>query len=166
MATVYKAPEATPEHNLVSIFLAGSIDQGAAEDWQALVTEGLLDFDLDIYNPRRDDWDWTWEQSIHNPKFKQQVTWELDHLERADVVCLYFDKNGKAPISLLEFGLFHKKMIVCCPEGFWRKGNVDIVCERYHIPLVDNINDLVKKLRTRIAMVGLTRIDEELGLYD
>ena len=27
---------------------------------------------------------------------------------------------------------------MCCPEGFWRKGNVDIVCERFGIPCVED----------------------------
>jgi hypothetical protein len=46
------------------------------------------------------------------------------------VICVYFDPKGQSPITLLELGLFHDKdIIVCCPEGFWRKGNVDVnVC--------------------------------------
>jgi hypothetical protein len=34
--------------------------------------------------------------------------------------------------------------IVCCPEGYWRRGNVQIVCERYGIKFVDNIDDFVQ----------------------
>lgn len=54
----YKAPQETPplEIGEISIFLAGSIDMGSAEDWQTKMTNDLVDFDnLIIYNPRRDD---------------------------------------------------------------------------------------------------------------
>jgi hypothetical protein len=37
-------------------------------------------------------------------------------------------------------------MLVCCPEGFWRKGNVDIVCEKYNVRVFDNIKDLTDNL--------------------
>ena len=54
-----------------------------------------------------------------------------------------------SPISLLEFGLHARsgKMVVFCPEGFWRKGNVDIVCERYGIPQVEEMEELVTLIR-------------------
>ena len=60
-----------------------------------------------------------------------QVEWELEGLELCDIIIMYFDSNTKSPISLLELGLFahKKKMIVFCPNGFWRKGNVDVVCK-------------------------------------
>ena len=61
---------------------------------------------------------------------------------------MYFDPNTKSPISLLELGLFahSKKLIVCCPEGFWRKGNVDIVCDKYGIPNYDSLEKLLNYL--------------------
>ena len=45
-----------------SLFLAGSIEMGTAEDWQAALTTRLADFPVVILNPRRDDWDATWRQ--------------------------------------------------------------------------------------------------------
>ena len=61
---------------------------------------------------------------------------------------MYFDPNTTSPISLLELGLHakSKKMIVCCPEGFWRKGNVDIVCENFYIPTFNSLDELIKSL--------------------
>src|SRR3972149_7230005 len=128
-----------------SIFLAGSIEMGIAEKWQAKVERLLSDQPVTIFNPRRDDWDSSWVQSIDNLQFREQVEWELSALEIADIIALYFDPTTKSPISLLEFGLFSRtgKLIVCCPDGFWRKGNVDIVCDRYGIMQVPSINDLV-----------------------
>lgn len=129
------------------VFLAGSIEMGKAENWQEKVERLLKDTDWTILNPRRDDWDSSWEQSIDNKQFRGQVEWELNSLEKAEKIIMYFDPNTKAPISLLELGLFgNKRMIVVCPNGFWRKGNVDIVCARYDILQVDTIEEAIKIL--------------------
>lgn len=133
----------------LKVFLAGSIDMGQAVEWQEqiyqLLSEQKLDFDIVLFNPRRDDWDSTWEQSIHNTKFREQVTWELQNIEAADLVVFFFDPNGKAPITLLELGIvagLGKAAVVCCPRGFWRKGNVDIVCNRFNLPVVSSIKEI------------------------
>ena len=122
---------------------------GKAENWQQRVERELQGFsDITIYNPRRDDWDSSWVQDISDPQFKEQVTWELEHLESANLVVFYFDPTGPAPITLLELGLFGLtepgRTIVCCPEGYWRRGNVQVVCDRYKVPVVDNIDEFRK----------------------
>jgi hypothetical protein len=118
------------------VFLAGSIEMGKAEPWQQQVVNTLKDENVLILNPRRDDWDSSWVQKIENAQFREQVEWELDGQERADLVLLYFDPTTKSPITLLELGRFFNKTFVCCPEGFWRKGNVDVFCKRYQVPIV------------------------------
>ncbi len=132
------------------IFLAGSIDQGKAVDWQTQVTGLLKNAPITVFNPRRDDWDSTWEQDIENDEFRGQVEWELKHMDMADKILMFFDPKGKAPISLLELGLHARdgKLIVCCPDGFWRKGNVQIVCNAYQIPLYDTIEDFIKAIKS------------------
>lgn len=144
MAKIVKAPSVDYDISKPSIFLAGSIDMGKAENWQERIEKALADYDVTIFNPRRDDWDASWVQDISNPQFFEQVSWELEHLERTWLIVFYFDPNGPAPITLLELGLFavsERPIIVCCPEGYWRRGNVQIVCDRYGIPLCDNIDD-------------------------
>ena len=69
--------------DVVSVFLAGSIEMGTAEDWQSSIAARLGDMDIVILNPRRDDWDATWRQSVDDPQFRGQVEWELDGLDRA-----------------------------------------------------------------------------------
>ena len=130
------------------VFLAGSIEMGSAIDWQQVIIDRLSTKDYIFFNPRRASWDSSWEQSIDNPVFKEQVDWELKHLEESDIIVMYFDPNTKSPISLLEFGLFAKsgKLIVYCPDDFWRKGNVDVTCSRYNITTVSSLDDLVEKL--------------------
>lgn len=145
MAEVIKPP-----FRKISIFLAGSIEMGVAEDWQSKIEEELKDYNVIIFNPRRDNWDSSWEQSIHNPQFREQVEWELDHLDKADIILMYFDENTKSPISLLELGLYAAsgKMILYCPEGFWRKGNVDIVATRYGVRQVHSMAELLVAVRS------------------
>ncbi len=134
-----------------SLFLAGSIDMGTAEDWQTSVISALADDDLLIFNPRRDEWDASWEQSFSNPVFREQVEWEISALERASMIAMYFSPTSHAPITLLELGLFARseKLVVCCPDGFWRKGNVDVVCNRFNITQVDSLPALIMQIRKR-----------------
>jgi len=136
-----------------AIFLAGSIEMGTAENWQATITARLADLEVVVLNPRRDDWDSTWTQSKHDARFRGQVEWELDGLDRADVVAMWFAPGSHAPVTLLELGLTARsgKALVGCPDGFWRKGNVDIVCERLAVPVVADFEALVAATRARVA---------------
>jgi len=129
-----------------TLFLAGSIEMGKAEKWQDKVVRLLKDTGIVIFNPRRDDWDSSWEQDINNKQFREQVEWELSEMEIADRILMYFDPKTKSPISLLELGLFadSRKMVVVCPAGFWKKGNVDIVCRRYELKQADTIEEALK----------------------
>lgn len=150
MKTIFRSPESIAERDKSkkAIFLAGSIEMDKAVNWQKRCEEELSE-NYVIFNPRRESWINSWEQSIDNPQFKEQVTWELNALEQADIIIMFFAKNTKSPISLLELGLFaHSgKLKVVVEEGFWRKGNIDIVCERYGIEQYDSLAILLEKLK-------------------
>jgi hypothetical protein len=134
-----------------TVFLAGSIEMGKAIDWQNQIMEKCKDLDVTFLNPRRDDWDSSWEQKITNPNFREQVEWELSALEDSDKIVFFFDPNTTSPITLLELGLFSGSIIcVCCPNGYYRKGNVDIVCDRYNIPMVETIDGLIEFIKQPI----------------
>ena len=139
-----------------TVFLAGSIEMGVAADWQTRLSLALESEAICILNPRRDEWDASWEQSISNPVFREQVEWELEAQEIADLIVMYFVPETKSPITLLELGLFARtgKLVVCCPDGFWRKGNVQIVCDRYEIKIVDTLDDLITSIRFRLLDDG------------
>jgi hypothetical protein len=145
------APLAVPA-GARAVFLAGSIEQGTADDWQATLTSALAAHDVFVLNPRRDEWDATWRQAIDEPRFRGQVEWELDGLERADVIAMWFAPSTRAPITLLELGLHARggKVVVGCPDGFWRKGNVEIVCARFGIPLHATWDAFVADVRGRV----------------
>lgn len=150
-----QAPHPDPEGQSLKarIFLAGSIEMGKAEPWQSKILTALSDLSDEywFYNPRRDDWDSSWEQSKNNPQFYEQVHWELTSLNRADLVVFYFDPGTYSPITLLELGSCkgsEADVIVCCPEGYWRKGNVDIFCDTYGINQVDTLDELIENVRS------------------
>lgn len=155
MALIYTPPSIIQEEDFINhtIFLAGSIEMDKAIKWQDLLIEKLKDIsDLTILNPRRENWDSSWEQSIYNMHFNEQVTWELDGIERSDTILFYFDPNTKSPITLMELGIAwglpsDKNIIVCCPEGFWRKGNVDILCSRMkheNLLIIKSLDELIE----------------------
>ena len=133
----------------VKIFLAGTIDMGTSIDWQADVATKLADLDVCILNPLRAVFDVSMVQSINNPAFTEQVWWELNAQDEADIILMNFVAGSKSPISLLELGLYasSRKMVVCCPDGFWRKGNVDIVCDRYSIPVFTTIDEALVQVK-------------------
>ena len=137
------------KHNYLSIFLAGSIEMGKAEEWQKKIVDSLEDKQYIFFNPRRDDWDSSWEQDKGDKNFREQVEWELEALETADFIVMYFDPETQSPISLLELGLHARdgKLIVICPEGFWKKGNVDVTSEYYKIKQMDSIDDFIELLK-------------------
>ena len=149
---IVKAPHPYPEMPwLPKLFLAGSIEMGKAVDWQKSVEEAVTKIagdDVTVLNPRRDDWDSSWKQAADNAPFREQVEWELRAQKEADLIVMYFQPGTQSPITLLELGLFHdKKLVVCCPEGFWRKGNVDIVCQNYGIEQVETLEELIEYVR-------------------
>lgn len=122
------------------LFLAGSIEQGTAELWQDVIAQELHGKDVVVVNPRRDDWNPDWVQSLDNEDFVIQLDWEISELDAASYVAFYFQAGTKSPISIGEFyyllprvamGLVN--VAVCCPEGFWRKGNIDFMAERFRV---------------------------------
>jgi len=148
---VLTAPERSkPLLNSKKVFLAGSIEMGKAEPWQDRTIECLSERANDqkkkitIFNPRRSDWDSSWKQEMENTQFFDQVSWELDHIEKSDTIVIYFDPSTKSPITLLELGKVassDKKVVVFCPKKFYRKGNVDIVCYRNDIPVAETYEE-------------------------
>ena len=149
-ATIIKSPNVIPtEDSRLKLFLGGSIDMGKSENWQARIEKQLSNYNVIVLNPRRDDWNKEWKPINTDKNFRKQVEWELSALEASDIVVMYFAPGSQSPISLLEFGLYAKtgKLIVLCPDGFWRKGNVDIVSEKYNISTVNTFNELIVELK-------------------
>lgn len=140
-----KPPHALPIDDTITVFLAGSIEMGMAEKWQDAVVRALEGTNVVICNPRREQWDISWKQNKDNPDFREQVEWELNALAKSDYIIMYFDPKTKSSISLLEMGLYARsgKLFVVCPDDFWKKGNVDIVCEKYNVRQFSTLDALL-----------------------
>ncbi|NJK72098.1 MAG: hypothetical protein HC926_01440 [Synechococcaceae cyanobacterium SM2_3_60] len=153
MAVVIKSPHPFNDVSGVSVFLAGTIDDGSGVDWQELVGSELNDFEIIILNPRRSEWNSSWVQSIDNLFFKAQVEWELAALEAATYIYIYFAPGSYSPISLLELGLHAAsgKIIAVCPDGFWKKGNVDIVGEKFGFPVFQDMATGLTYLKAKLV---------------
>ena len=75
----------------------------------------------------------------------------LNSQDDADINVYYFDPETKSPITLLELGGYKDtNVIVACPDGYFRKGNVVIFCKKHHIPVLNSLNELVKVLKKTI----------------
>lgn len=118
---------------------------GAAIDWQ---TQVLQEYEnvrgVAFYNPRRADWDSSWTQELSNEQFTEQVNWELDMLKECDCAFFFFPANSQAPITLMEFGIVAAsqpyKMVVVAEPGYWRRGNLEVVCNRERIAIHADLN--------------------------
>jgi hypothetical protein len=126
------------------IFLAGTIDMGNSVDWQKQTVKWFSSRPgrYILYNPRRDDYKNTPEE------FDFQVKWELEHLEKSDLVIMNILGNSQSPVSLLEMGIYMKsgKLYVACEPDYFRYGNVKITCRKYGVPLYGSLDSLLNSL--------------------
>lgn len=141
------------------IFLAGTIDNGEAEDWQRSIYHSLFfmiepvvitygqdyvtppgKYNVVMYSPRRNDW----KEDATTEDIEKQIRWEQDKLEKADLIVMVLQDNSKSPISLLELGLYGRegKLICFCTKNFYRYTNVKLTCEKFLIPFKETINSM------------------------
>ncbi len=150
--------------NEYGIFLGGSIEMGKAVDWQQQFIKDfskknqyrkndkhvsyVFNRNFRILNPRRSDWDSSWVQSIKDPQFFQQVTWELEYLEKAWARVFYFAGDTLSPISLLELGKFgaHPNTFILWDKDYKRAGNLEIFCHRYNLEVAPDMDSIITKL--------------------
>ncbi|KUI55184.1 hypothetical protein VP1G_02561 [Cytospora mali] len=140
----------TPWYPTTSVFLAGPTEF----DWRTTFlatlrgphSAGEPSFpNTTIYDPFQPKWDKTWKEDLSDQRFKTQVEWELEKQDKATIVAVFFDERSKAPVSLLELGLCARsgKAVVGCDRGYWKRGNVQAVCQRYGLPMANNLDGLV-----------------------
>ena len=142
---IIHAPSEEPIKGIKSVFLAGTTTAIGNVDWRENLSASLIEHPITIFNPNRPDWDSTWREDITFTPYREQVLWELDKQAMADLVVVYFHPATVAPVSLLEFGLSAQipgKVVVIAPEGYPKRGNVQIVCQKYGIEFLDIIDNL------------------------
>lgn len=153
LSQVIFAPSQEPPRGTPSVFFAGTTSKVDSTDWRETLASLLSKTPITIYNPYRADWDSTWREDVNFAPFREQVEWELEKIESADIVVICFQPQTQAPISLLEFGLCARtpgKAIVFCPEGYEKRGNVQIVCQKFSVEMVGSIEELKDAIVKRL----------------
>jgi hypothetical protein len=127
-----------------TVFLAGSM----GKDWRGELMKLLGDSVFVFVDPTIEDWEnEVGEESLDNPKYVRQVTWEQDGLRNSDVVVFHFDETSLAPISLFEFGYISGKDIIVHLDGKYQKdGYIRIVCGKDGIPIANSVKELASML--------------------
>lgn len=152
-ATIHFPPK-YPDINRPSLVLFGTIEKDPLNNWASNLSTKLSDLNIQILNPRRDDWDNTWKEDVSFAPFRENVEWEMAHAEKADLVVLCFRAGSECHITLLELGMhaarFGERTVVCCEEGFHKRGNVEIVCGRFGAVCVKTTEELHKIVRQRM----------------
>ncbi|KND88613.1 hypothetical protein TOPH_06702 [Tolypocladium ophioglossoides CBS 100239] len=155
-ATVVQAPSRPSDDISLkpSIFLGGTTSATLSGDWRRRLIASLAARPVALLNPQRADWDATWREDFSDPRWAEQVAWELDMQERADVLVFLLHPVSDAPVSLLELGLCvndpGRKVVVCALDGFPRRGNVEAVCRRYGRELVGTEAELTDSVRAAL----------------
>ncbi|KAA8618425.1 hypothetical protein PtrSN002B_002981 [Pyrenophora tritici-repentis] len=151
-AIIHKPPH-KPDVESPSVILYGGMPTDPEKDWRADLSASLSDLPIAILDPTCDAWDSTWIEDISFQPFKDQVKWEMDHAGIADVIVFHFGGKTDQPITLLELGLYAHtgKAVVCCQEEFSKKGNVQIVCEKYEIAMCDTVEELKREVGERLV---------------
>ncbi len=147
MATVITAPEREPDTDVLKVFLAGAIDMGAAVDWQAQIIAMLGNIpQLILLNPRR--------EAFTPDTLDEQIEWELEALNRSDLVLMWFPANAKAPVAMFETGLFMQsgKLVVGAEPGFYRRRNLEMTCDYYDVKLWASLHDLAAEVAWQHAL--------------
>lgn len=133
MIQVIEAPSIeVPEYP--SVFLAGGITN--CGDWQNKVIDQLKTFstNLSVFNPRREHFD-----ILNRLETFEQIKWEFDHLETADIFSMYFcNSESVQPICMYELGRnvvrmqnrfpsdWEKRIVVSVEDGYARADDVRI----------------------------------------
>ncbi|CAI6258071.1 unnamed protein product [Periconia digitata] len=151
-------PPDRPKITQPSVILYGAIESSPTENWATSLTKSLSHLAVTVINPRCDAWDSTWDEDINCAPFKKQVDWEIDHADVADLIVFYFKPGTPCPITLLELGMhaarFPQKCIVCCPKGFYKRGNVEIVSRRLEVlSFVEDLEGLEMVVQDKLGQL-------------
>ena len=83
------------------------------------------------------------------------MDWEMTNLDEADLIILYLHPNTISPVSLMELGRYSQsgKIIVCCPEGYHRRGNVQYLCKKDNVLLLGDFDEFVKTAIVKVEEI-------------
>lgn len=89
------------------------------------------------------------------------IDWQAETVERLrnkDIIILnprrlQWDASWKQRLENDMLGLCARKknVFVHCPEDYWRELNVELVCQRYHLPFFKDFETLLEALSKKIT---------------
>ena len=126
-----------------SVFLAGGIT--GCPDWQKKLARELVLTNYAVLNPRRRPF------PMGDPSAtEQQITWEFQHLRKADVIAFWFCKESIQPIALFELGAWSKQkdpaVIVGVEHGYPRQVDIAIQMGLLGRGVVSSLEKLASQL--------------------
>jgi len=130
--------------NEKSLFVAGWISN--CPNWQEEFILYFKDKTITIFNPRRKNFD------INNKNLElEQITWEHNHLEKADIISFWFPKETLCPIVLYELWKYiksDKQIFIWVDSEYQRKSDVEIQTKLVNpdIEIVYSIKDLAEQI--------------------
>lgn len=129
-------------------FLAGSIDLNLPNNWRKEVIEELED-SVHFFDPIRVN-----HEMLNNAQMREHIEWELDALSLSDKILLNFLPDSKSPISLVELGLYAKtdKLIVVCPDKFYLRRYVSVLCNKYNVPFFNSLDKAIQYLKKSLEL--------------
>lgn len=122
---VIYAPSNEAPSGLKSVFLAGTTSEVDAHDWREALSTALSDVPVTIYNPYRADWDSSWREDINFTPYREQVEWELEKQDKADIVVIYFHRPPRHRSVCSSLGSvrgFQERLSLSVPRGTGRGG--------------------------------------------
>lgn len=130
-----------------SYFLAGAIDMGAAVDWQKLAIEYFSELRCVLFNPRR-------ATPFTPDMLDEQVEWELDAMKVVDTVLMWFPKDSKAPVAMLETGFLLPtgKLVLGAEEGYYRRRNLELTAQRFNVVCHATLSETLYAARDRMIV--------------
>lgn len=134
-----------------ALFLAGGIT--GCPDWQEEVLRTNF-HGWNVLNPRRPNFD------VSNPAMSdEQVDWEYDHLELADVILFWFAEKQIQPIALYELGSWArstKPIAVGCHPDYPRRWDVmkQLSRRRPGLPIHNNLPNLIRNTQDLMKTFG------------
>ncbi len=144
MAQEVVAPNQYPAKGF-KVYIAGAIDMGDAENWQhEVILQFAHEESIILLNPRREKFTDAMEQA--------QIKWELEAMENADLILMWFPEKSEAPISFLEMGLYLRsgKLVLGVEKGFYRQKNIELTAYRYNTSVYYSLDALVREVKNRI----------------
>lgn len=128
-----------------SVFLAGGITN--CPNWQSYVIEGLREFDITIFNPRRKNF------PIDDPSASEmQIKWEYKKLREADIASFWFSEGSINPITLFEYGAALERIVPVVTgthPQYERRRDIEIqtAFQRLTTPIHSTLDLLIQEIR-------------------